>query len=146
MGCKGYGNTSFPVVEPATYSIHRIHSTDLKTRLIKRTFSKIFSQNMEESSWPPILDFLELSVTWKSDRSERIFVYLEYLRWDDLISKVFSRSKYLLNSKLNQLRISVPWVGFSKFSCACLNQNIVHLDPEYFVVFVKILFLFDQII
>ena len=135
-------------MEPATYSIQRIHSTDLKTGLIKRTFSKMFSQNMEESAWPPILDFLELSVTWKSDRSiaERIFVYLECLWWDDFIFKIVFQIKHFFLFLTQLAAHQRPLSRISKvFLCmleskycaswtwilCCLDRNIISFESIY---------------
>ena len=122
-------------------TLHRSKDTSDQKNLFKDILAKYGGELLaSDIGFPRIKRNLEIWSLWKNYCLSRIF----RVGW--FYSKVLSRSKYLLNSKLNQLRISVPWVGFSKFSCACLNQNIVHLDPEYFVVFVKILFLFDQII
>ena len=124
-------------------TLHRSKDTSDQKNLFKDILAKYGGELLaSDIGFPRIKRNLEI---WSLYRRKNFCLsWIFMVGW--FYSKVFSRSKYLLNSKLNQLRISVPWVGFSKFSCACLNQNILHLDPEYFVVLVKILFLFDQII
>ena len=133
-------------MEPATYSIQRIHSTDLKTGLIKRTFSKMFSQNMEESAWPPILDFLELSVTWKSDRSIEFLFTSNIYGGMILYSKLYSRSNifflFLTQLAAHQRPLSriskVFLCMFESKYCAswtwilcCLDKNIISYESIY---------------
>ena len=125
-------------------TLHRSEDRSDQKNLFKDVLAKYGGERLaSDIGFPRIKRNLEIwsLYRWKNFCFPRIFM----VGWFYIQKRIPDQNLfYIFNSSL--LHISVPWAGFPKFSCACSNQNIVHLGPEYCVVWIRILFPLNQYI